>query len=129
MFTGECDHNHVALVASIYDSFGDPGRKNPAKIPINKMRLDSRILEVNVASIPKSSSDLEKSYLLDCKPDLKLMIRRPLRITFELKSGINATEQQQKRIKDGSRKLQFHGGDPPKEIQSRSQWARKFKKV
>ena len=119
MFTGECDHNHVALVASIYDSFGDPGRKNPAKIPINKMRLDSRILEVNVASIPKSSSDLEKSYLLDCKPDLKLMIRRPLRITFELKSGINATEQQQKRIKDGSRKLQFHGGDPPNEIQSR----------
>lgn len=107
-------------MATIYDSFGDPGRKNPAKIPINKMKLDSRILEINVESIPKSSTDyLEKSYLLDCKPDLKLMLRRPLRITFELKSGINANEKQQNRIKDGSRKLQFHGGDPPKEIQSR----------
>ena len=113
LFSGECAENHVALVASIYDSFGDPGRKNPVSIPINKMKLDSRIMEVNIASIPKTAL---KPHLADCRPDLKLLIRRPLRLRFELKSGVN---QSRSHVKDGSRKLQFHGDEAPKEIQSR----------
>ena len=110
MFSGDCSENHVALVASIYDEFPDPGRKNPVSIPINKMRLDSKIIEAEVLSIPRVNS---KQQLLECKPDIKLLLRRPLRMTFELKSGKSKT------IKDGSRKLQFHGDDAPSEIKSK----------
>ena len=67
----------MAMVASIYDDFPDPGRKNPVTIPVNKMRLDSKVMEVDVSSIPKDKSARD---LLQCKPDTKLLIRRPLRI-------------------------------------------------
>ena len=112
LFSGDCSENHVALVASIYDDFPDPGRKNPVSIPINIMRLDSKIIEAEVSSVPRVGS---KQNLLECKPDIKLLLRRPLRITFELKSG----KKSKKLIKDGSRKLQFHGDDAPSEIKSK----------
>ena len=112
LFSGDCSENHVALVASIYDDFPDPGRKNPVSIPINIMRLDSKIIEAEVASVPRVGS---KQNLLECKPDIKLLLRRPLRMTFELKSGKKSKES----IKDGSRKLQFHGDEAPSEIKSK----------
>jgi len=111
LFSGDCSENHVALVASIYDEFPDPGRKNPVSIPINKMRLDSKIIEAEVASVPKFANKL-----FECKPDIKLLLRRPLRITFELKSGKNKAK---KKVTDGSRKLLFHGDEAPNEIKSR----------
>ena len=70
LFSGDCSENHVALVASIYDEFPDPGRKNPVSIPINKMRLDSKIIEAEVASVPKFANKL-----FECKPDIKLLLR------------------------------------------------------
>ena len=112
LFSGDCSENHVATVASIYDQFPDPERKNPVSIPINKMRLDSRIMEVEVASIPKADNN---KILHQCKPDLKLLVRRPLRMTFELKSGRDTS----KSIKDGNRKLQFHGQPEDNEIKSK----------
>ena len=106
MFSGKCAENHVAMVASIYDDFPDPGRKNPVNIPVNKMRLDSKVIEVDVSSIPKDKSARD---LLQCKPDTKLLIRRPLRIRFELKSGRN------KSVSDTiGRKLLFHDPDGTK---------------
>ena len=72
LFSGDCSENHVALVASIYDEFPDPGRKNPVSIPINKMRLDSKIIEAEVASVPKFAN---KQQLFECKPDIKLLLR------------------------------------------------------
>ena len=99
------------MIASIYDDFPDPARKNPVAIPINKMRLDSRIIEVEVSSLPKNDNLKH----LNCKPDLKLLLRRPLRFTFELKSGRNKSRT----VKDGSRKLQFHGSEEPDEIKSK----------
>ena len=96
----------MAMVASIYDDFPDPGRKNPVTIPVNKMRLDSKVMEVDVSSIPKDKSARD---LLQCKPDTKLLIRRPLRIRFELKSGRN------KSVSDTiGRKLLFHDPDGTK---------------
>ena len=113
LFSGDCSENHVALVASIYDEFPDPGRKNPVSIPINKMRLDSKIIEAEVASVPKFAN---KQQLFECKPDIKLLLRRPLRMTFELKSGKNKAR---KKVTDGSRKLLFHGDEAPNEIKSK----------
>ena len=111
LFSGDCTENNVAMIASIYDDFPDPARKNPVAIPINKMRLDSRIIEVEVSSLPKNDNLKH----LNCKPDLKLLLRRPLRFTFELKSGRNKSRT----VKDGSRKLQFHGTEEPDEIKSK----------
>ena len=64
LFSGDCSENHVALVASIYDEFPDPGRKNPVSIPINKMRLDSKIIEAEVSSIPQVNSKQQLSSLI-----------------------------------------------------------------
>ena len=100
------------VLASIYDSFGDPGRKNPVTMPINKMIVDSRILEVNIASIPKNSL---KPHLQNCKPDIKLLIRRPLRLMFEIKSGFNKTKSNGI-VKDGSRKLMNIDSETKKHI-------------
>ena len=115
MFSGKCAENHVAMVASIYDDFPDPGRKNPVNIPVNKMRLDSKVVEVDVSSIPKDKSARD---LLQCKPDTKLLIRRPLRIRFELKSGRNLN------VSDTTvgRKLLFHdphGTKKPSEVRAK----------
>ena len=46
----------------------------------------------------------------------ELVIRRPLRMTFELKSGKNKAK---KKVMDGSRKLLFHGDEAPNEIKSK----------
>ena len=102
------------MVASIYDEFPDPGRKNPVTIPVNKMRLDSKIIEVDVSSIPKNQNARD---LLQCKPDTKLLIRRPIRIRLELKSGRNLTS-----VSDTGRKLLFHDPDgtkKPSEVRSK----------
>lgn len=111
LFSGDCSENHVALVSSIYENFPDPGRKNPATIPINKMRLDSKIMEADVLSIPTAAN----SKNTNCKPDIKLLLRRPLKLTFELKSGRNRSRSL---IKDGSRKLQFHIDDASESLEN-----------
>merc|ERR1712026_70214 len=93
---------------------GDPGRKNPVSIPVNKMRLDSKVIEVDVSSIPKNPNTRD---LLQCKPDTKLLIRRPIRIRLELKSGRNTSE-----VSDIGRKLLFHdpeGNKKPSEVRSK----------
>ena len=77
------------------------------------MRLDSKIIEAEVASVPKFAN---KQQLFECKPDIKLLLRRPLRMTFELKSGKNKAK---KKVTDGSRKLLFHGDEAPNEIKSK----------
>jgi hypothetical protein len=113
LFSGDCADNHVAMVSTIYDAFPDPGRKNPVTIPINKMKLDSKVIEVDVISIPRVDSKRKGQR---CTPDLKLLIRRPLRLSFELKSGRNKSRGA---IRDGTRSLKFHGDEQPNEIQSK----------
>ena len=77
------------------------------------MRLDSKVIEADVSSVPKSKKSRQ---LTECKPDIKLLLRRPLRLTFELKSG---RDKARTSITDGSRKLQFHGDAAPNEIKSK----------
>ncbi len=64
------------MTATLYDEFPDPGRKNPVRIPINKMMLDSKVITAAVTAEPES-----------CETDSKLLIRRPVKITLRLKSA------------------------------------------
>lgn len=89
LFTGECESKHVSFVGSIIDDFPDPGLKNPAFITANHIELDSRVVTLDISS-NRPDLDLRSPEYLKfgerCKVDPKLLLARPITLTFAILS-------------------------------------------
>ena len=50
LFSGVCAEQDINFAGWVYDSFPDPGRKNPVNIRSDEIMLDSRVVTVRVSA-------------------------------------------------------------------------------
>ena len=91
LFTGECETKQVSFAGSILDTFPDPGRKNPATMPANRVELDSRVFVLNVVANEQgrdeNDPDTFRKFGERCMPDPKLLVRTPIVLDFNVLSS------------------------------------------
>lgn len=102
MFSGSCVEKDVAIIGSVYDSFPDPGRKNPVFIRAKRIKLDSRVVSVAALANKWDTYRGKFSPSPPCKPDKKLLLRERILINMPTLTGIN------KKSSSSTRKLLFH---------------------
>ena len=83
LFSGKCAEQDIAFVGNIYENFPDPGRKDPVNIISDKIKVDSRVMTVNVVS-NKWDRNMEE-FSKPCQPDPKLLYRKKLLVNLETK--------------------------------------------
>ena len=95
MFSGACADQDISFIGTIYEHFPEPGRKNPANIKANKIKLDSRVITLRISANRWNAKTEE--FDPACAPDSKLLYRKRLVISLATKSK-----------KNSGRKLMFH---------------------
>ena len=91
LFSGKCAEQDIAFVGNIYENFPDPGRKDPVNIFSNKIKVDSRVMTVNVVS-NKWDRNMEE-FSAPCQPDPKLLYRKKLLVNLETKDKAKSKRQ------------------------------------
>ncbi len=89
LFTGECESRDVTLVGSLLDTFPSSRNKNPTYIRANRIQLDSRVMSLQVTANELDLDPESASYAKlkgRCDVDPKMLVRRPLTLSFSVLS-------------------------------------------